>query len=1434
MTYRRLRPLAAGLLLCLGTGAHAATFLISTPDDVSQESECSLRDAFIAITEQREINECPAGTGNDVVRLQAGEVYQLDSQLVLGGYIKDVPQEDADGNPVPEDGCDPDDLPEGDECPQKIVQRAINPSVRIETLLRDEDNEDAPNPVIRAASGARVLWLRRNATLTLDSVELHGCAPADPANITCDVPVTELAVAGEFEDEDGTIPKILPPDGGLLLVDGRLTARNAVTLRGGHARHGGALFVRESVTVTLQNSRLTHNVATGQGGAIAVYEDFGNILALSRFYMAENHAAAEGGGVALPGGIRSPRLLMANGTLLRNTAGSGGAAVHVGMSADDDPDEPTARAPILDLANLTLVENISAHTDGSGLFIDSIGENDVVSNSVLVANLPRDCAGAGLEPSVTDGILFAYTATSDSGCPDPGIFQFPGNSGYANAADISVLRNLDGPCGAGCEPIVDEDARFDLPGFLPNFEADPILNGLPRLVDGGSPETSAEFLCESDDQRGFRREDRCDIGALEFRRAQGEPDSFNLVIGLNEMLDVVANDLRDSTIDCTLLAPGTPCLWVVQPSARGAEITTVIDDDGYPSLEYRFTNRYDGYDFFAYRVNRDAIIGETFGDNDIGGRVAVLARPETGLTRSRNIDDFGGVQPFWLLGLLLAGLTRLRVWGRYRTRWLTAMLFLGLPMLVNAADIQVNQLTDAVPLPEPVPGQCSLREAIESAIDKLPNGTGCANGMTGEDRILLPEGTITLVEPLVVREANRIVIEGQGPDKTFIEVGGAFRLLEHRSRVTLRNLTLRGGDAQSGNGGAIQAFTSLVLDNVRLEGNRAANGGAIYLNFSADERRQVVIRRAFFVDNQATGNGGALAMVAQREDHDLEISSSTFAENSAGDVGGALDIRGGQRMRTRLINNTFVENSAVQGGAAIDFNGYAGNANIISATLVGNSGPAQIDLGNLPVDPNVEAGNITLSNSIVAATTQACSLGDRRLTRSMYNLFADAIDPSCEPTAANGNIGNETAPRAAIVASLNNGVLVMADEGAGENWLQPHLPITGTDDDLIVDAANPANLVSGTGSPDVCRTTDLRGRSRAAGERCDRGAFEFQRPTARDSTGNNANRRTRTVRLDVLANDIAGEDGVALRPGTLTLITGDGDELAQTVGEAFVRQRRADPEDDTSVQLQYDNVIQVLSGGDEYEHSAADIDDPIRECGIGLNLDGSQNNADATDPDALRDDDCVVVYRFRQPTPLVTCGDLPFEDRFRYEVDVDSFTLQVDPDTDEETRIWNNTPTTISGLVTVSISNVPPIVPRTRISRRIEPGGEVTIHLLDEGVRESDFNIVSMRLRENASPLFARRALDNTIEGTGVIFNMDDFTVTYRHGDNTKRFTDTFTVQLRDECGDTSDVRFEITFPQQNAAGGELVGAGGLLTLWLMLLAGVRYRGAAQGRMQAG
>ncbi|MBZ2188300.1 hypothetical protein K8B33_04290 [Alcanivorax sp. JB21] len=1389
----------------MGSGANAAQFIITTTDDASLPGECSLRDAFHAITQREEVNECPAGAGTDVIRLTAGETYHLDSQLVLGGFIQEIPVTDGDDNPVYVDGCDPETAPPGDPCVQEVIERPINPTLRIQAMApEDVDSDEADEldaPVIIAAPGERALWVRGGATLTIDGITVRGCEPADPTESTCDVPVAATADT--------------PEDGGLLFVDGRLVLRNGVRLEGGHARHGGALFVNGNVSVNLQDIIIRDNRATGYGGAIGTSEDFGNLLQINRFYIAHN--AAEGvdggaGGIAMPIALRSPRLVLRNGTLHRNTSLSGGAALHVWL-ADIDEDEEEYGEPAFGFGNITVVENSSADPAAGGFYIEPVGESDLLVNSMLVANMPRDCAGAGLAASAVDGITVAYTVTSDADCPLP-VAEFPGNAGYSNSADISVLRNADGACGPGCEPLI-PDTPFALPGFLPNFAASPVANGLPAVVDAGSPITSIQFSCEAEDQRAFRREDRCDIGAYEFRKAEGANDTSKLVIGEASVIDVIANDLRDATVDCDLLAPGTPCIQVVQPSGRGAVIEAVIED-GYPTLRYTFNGLYDGYDYFSYRVNRDAIVGATLGDNDIGARVAIEARPASGLTKSRNIDDFGGGGLVWLL-LVCAGYLR-RVRGRSAIHAMLAFAALTLCTGAQAAEIQVTHPGDSVILPPPVAGQCSLREAIDSAIDKVPNSTGCANGQTGEDLILLPEGTITLVAPLAVGLSNRVIIQGEGPDKTVIDAGTLHRIMENRSRVVFRDLTLRGGNAGAQPGGAILAHTSLVLDNVRIEDSQASAGGAVYLNFSADERRSVVIRNSVMLNNQSSGHGGALAMVAQQESHDIEISNSTFAGNSAGDAGGALDIRGFGQLR--IVNSTFFENNATQGGAAIDLNENAGTVNIISSTFLDNAGPAQLDLGVLP-DPvlDISVGNVTLSNSIYAGASALCGLGDRRLQRSKYNLFAGSIDASCLTDTSNNMEENDTAPLADIRAALNAGVLAVPDELAGDDWFLPHLPVTDGSYAPIIEAGNPAALVNGLGSADVCRVTDLRGASRASGGRCDRGAFEFQRPTAIDDVGNNNNRFTRSVRLDVVANDIAGEADMGFRRGTLTLLSGDGEDVAETTGEVFVRQRRRDPDNTDEPVLQYDDVVQQLPNGEEFVHALDDIHNADFECGIGQNIDDqdSINNLGADPADHL-DDDCIVVYRFRQPSPMVTCGDLPFKDRFRYSVDVDRFDTVVDPVTEEEERVWDETPTTITGIAEVTIVNVPPIVPRRAIERRISPGGEVTIHLLDEGVRESDFRIVALRLNENRRPLFARRALDNSIEGTGVIFDLENFTVTYRHGDDTKRFTDSFDVDLEDECGDKSRLRISITFPQQNASGGEMIGAGGGLLLLASLL----------------
>src|SRR5699024_6854215 len=84
----------------------------------------------------------------------------------------------------------------------------------------------------------------------------------------------------------------------------------------------------------------------------------------------------------------------------------------------------------------------------------------------------------------------------------------------------------------------------------------------------------------------------------------------------------------------------------------------------------------------------------------------------------------------------------------------------------------------------------------------------------------------------------------------------------------------------------------------------------------------------------------------------------------------------------------------------------------------------------------------------------------------------------------------------------------------------------------ILERGNPAPLQTGVSTPANCRTTDMRGKTREAGGQCDRGAYETQINTAMPDIGNNTSRRSRTALLNVLRNDIPGDD-MWIRSGTL-------------------------------------------------------------------------------------------------------------------------------------------------------------------------------------------------------------------------------------------------------------------------------------------------------------
>src|SRR5699024_2811930 len=124
--------------------------------------------------------------------------------------------------------------------------------------------------------------------------------------------------------------------------------------------------------------------------------------------------------------------------------------------------------------------------------------------------------------------------------------------------------------------------------------------------------------------------------------------------------------LGDADVNChrveeKMIDEYTPesCLNVVIKSTRaGVKTTTVVDENGYPRIEYNSGSGFHGHDYFEYRVSKDAFPpNTTLGANDVGARVAVVSEPGSGI-KSESLDQIGSAHFAWLLGLLGLGVAR--------------------------------------------------------------------------------------------------------------------------------------------------------------------------------------------------------------------------------------------------------------------------------------------------------------------------------------------------------------------------------------------------------------------------------------------------------------------------------------------------------------------------------------------------------------------------------------------------------------------------------------------------------------------------------------------------------------------------------------------------------------------------------------------------------
>jgi hypothetical protein len=346
---------------------------------------------------------------------------------------------------------------------------------------------------------------------------------------------------------------------------------------------------------------------------------------------------------------------------------------------------------------------------------------------------------------------------------------------------------------------------------------------------------------------------------------------------------------------------------------------------------------------------------------------------------------------------------------------------------------------------------------VSCLIDAI--NTANANGQT--NMIRLAAGTYTLTEVDNTTDGpnglpsitSPLTITGAGAATTSIErsaTASAFRLLHVAAtgRLTLKRLTLRGGNASFEGGGALANVGGTVtVTHSTIADNRARDAGGIDNVGGA-----LVITHSTLARNHAIGGaGGGISNVGGGT---LTITASALVGNTAQIEGGGIWSLAG----TVTVTNSTLAGNIVANACSAIVNG--GTMILTNSTIAGNT--VGFDFGAL-----CAFGTVTMQNTLLAANTNGVFGGDRGtdclgvVTSVGHNLIGDPRD--CTITLQPSDLTGDP------------GLGPFTDNGRPGNGHFPLLPTS-----QAIDAGNKAG----------CPRRDQLGRLRLGP--CDIGAIEFR------------------------------------------------------------------------------------------------------------------------------------------------------------------------------------------------------------------------------------------------------------------------------------------------------------------------------------------------------
>ena len=412
--------------------------------------------------------------------------------------------------------------------------------------------------------------------------------------------------------------------------------------------------------------------------------------------------------------------------------------------------------------------------------------------------------------------------------------------------------------------------------------------------------------------------------------ANGDSDNVSILLGNGDgtlqtaMTYPTAGGRPSGIAVADLNGDGRPDL-VTGHSANPGMISVFLGEESgtlAPAVGYPTDGIWSG-NLTAADINGDGY-ADIIASNQYSGTVAILLGNGDGTLATPFLLDPAGSQPCMIAAADLNGDGRVDLAiPNYGSGTITILLQESPPLVVTTATDVVDSLD----------GVTSLREAI-----------GYANGHPGDDTITFAAdlyvggpATITLAngELTLTDTTGKTTIAGLGADQLTIDGNHLSSVFSVAAGVTanISGLTITNGSAHDG--GGIDSFGSLTIDNCVLRENYAANsGGGVFqqggsltvLGTSVAGNTashaagivaiivpSVMIVDSHFENNTAGVDGGGLYFYMSTG----TVSDSRFVgnkTNSSWDLGGGGAVKNDDHANMTIIRCEFSENSAVYGG----------------------------------------------------------------------------------------------------------------------------------------------------------------------------------------------------------------------------------------------------------------------------------------------------------------------------------------------------------------------------------------------------------------------------------------------------------------------------------------------------------------------------------------